>query len=154
MQEQARSRSELCMASTLHLNFLWPTSLLFLSFSPKSQALVMYTCLRNTTTLLMSYPCIQLLKVKGKCTLYLNQANNSQQCQCKRTTLSLTLIGFLVGCRTFSRYGVFHNYKTLGLKNWIRKNAANCCEFSIFGKYNVLVCLWEYLEIILILWVL
>lgn len=116
MQEQDRSFSELCMASTLHLNFLWSTSLLFLSFSLKCQALVMYPCLRNATTLLMSYPCIQLLKVKGKCTLYSNQVNSAQQCQCKRTSLSLTLIGFLVDCKTCSRYGVVQNYKTLGLK--------------------------------------
>lgn len=106
------------------LNCMWYLTLAKLSlvctplpplffFAFESQAWLKYPWKRNAKILLMSYLCIWLHKVKGKHTLYLSQANNSQQCQRERTILNLTLTSFLVGCKTCSTYEVLHNYRRL-----------------------------------------
>ena len=89
------------------------TPFLHLSFLLLKPSISKIPCKKNAKILLMSYPCIWLYKVKGTCTLYLSQANYSEQCQCERTNLNLTLISFLVGCKTCSMYEVLHNYRRL-----------------------------------------
>ena len=87
-----------------------PPHLSFLLLKPSISKI---PCKKNAKIFLMSYPCNWLYKVKGTCTLYLSQANYSEQCQCERTNLNLTLISFLVGCKTCSMYEVLHNYRRL-----------------------------------------